>query len=170
MMNIVKQYFDGRRTRVSINGRRLNKNILHGLYLNYLFGRRRNFTGSRSHWLKKIIWVIVALRRTVVANNRPSQDYNHTDDLFQSRYVTSRYKPFSWWKSCLTLFPRLKERIMGMILLIQLLEFVFVGINMFWARLTLVLSPTHTRFSPSCKPRVKMSSEKDPKLILCPRT
>ena len=40
-MNIVKQYFDGRRTLVSINGRRLKKNILHGLYLNYLFGRRR---------------------------------------------------------------------------------------------------------------------------------
>ena len=73
-------------------------------------------------WLKKIIWVIGVLRRTVVSdwrfdnlcrshlqtqvasarvvetsvtNNSPSQDSNHPDDLFQSRYVTPEFKPFS---------------------------------------------------------------------------
>ena len=32
---------------------------------------------------------------TSVANNSPSQDSNHPDDLFQSRYVTPGFKPFS---------------------------------------------------------------------------
>ena len=85
-------------------------------------------------WLKKIIWVIGVLRRTVVIdwrcdnlcgshlqsqvvvlvswkfknpgerfetsvnNNSPSQDSNHPDDLFQSRYVTPGFKPFSYDK------------------------------------------------------------------------
>ena len=31
-----------------------------------------------------------------VANNSPSQDSNDPDDLFQSRYVTPRFKPFSY--------------------------------------------------------------------------
>ena len=31
-----------------------------------------------------------------VANNSPSQDSNHPDDLFQSRYVTPGFKPFSY--------------------------------------------------------------------------
>ena len=30
---------------------------------------------------------------TPVANNSPSQDSNHPDDLFQSRYVTPGFKP-----------------------------------------------------------------------------
>ena len=34
-----------------------------------------------------------------VANNSPSQDSNHPDDLFQSRYVTPGFKPFSYCKS-----------------------------------------------------------------------
>ena len=29
-----------------------------------------------------------------VTNNSLSQDSNHPDDLFQSRYVTPRFKPF----------------------------------------------------------------------------
>ena len=33
--------------------------------------------------------------KTSVANNSPSQDSNHPDDLFQSRYVTPGFKPFS---------------------------------------------------------------------------
>ena len=33
---------------------------------------------------------------TSVTNNSPSQDSNHPDDLFQSRYVTPRFKPFSY--------------------------------------------------------------------------
>ena len=33
---------------------------------------------------------------TSVTNNRPSQDSNHPDDLFQSRYVTPGFKPFSY--------------------------------------------------------------------------
>ena len=31
-----------------------------------------------------------------VTNNSPSQDFNHPDDLFQSRYVTPGFKPFSY--------------------------------------------------------------------------
>ena len=33
---------------------------------------------------------------TSVPNNSPSQDSNHPDDLFQSRYVTPGFKPFSY--------------------------------------------------------------------------
>ena len=33
---------------------------------------------------------------TSVNNNSPSQDSNHPDDLFQSRYVTPGFKPFSY--------------------------------------------------------------------------
>ena len=40
---------------------------------------------------------------TSVNNNSPSQDSYHPDDLFQSRYATPGFKPFSyydvWWKS-----------------------------------------------------------------------
>ena len=45
--------------------------------------------------IEKIIWMIGVLRRTVV-NNSLSQDSNHPDDLFQSRYVTPGFKPFSY--------------------------------------------------------------------------
>ena len=31
---------------------------------------------------------------TSVTNNSPSQDSNHPDDLFQSRYLTPGFKPF----------------------------------------------------------------------------
>ena len=34
---------------------------------------------------------------TSVTNNSPSQDSNHPDDLFQSRYLTSGFKPFSYF-------------------------------------------------------------------------
>ena len=33
---------------------------------------------------------------TSVNNNSPSQDSNHPDGLFQSRYVTPGFKPFSY--------------------------------------------------------------------------
>ena len=33
----------------------------------------------------------------VVANNSPSQDSNHPDDHFQSRYLTPGFKPFSYF-------------------------------------------------------------------------
>ena len=32
--------------------------------------------------------------QTSVTNNSPSQDSNHPDDLFQSRYVIPGFKPF----------------------------------------------------------------------------
>ena len=32
----------------------------------------------------------------VIANNSPSQAFNHPDDLSQSRYVTPGFKPFSY--------------------------------------------------------------------------
>ena len=41
---------------------------------------------------------------TSVTNNSPSQDSNHPEDLFQSRYVTPGFKPFSSyyysWSAC----------------------------------------------------------------------
>ena len=37
-----------------------------------------------------------------VTNNSPSQDSNHPYDLFQSRYVTPGFKPFSYRISCST--------------------------------------------------------------------
>ena len=47
-------------------------------------------------------YIIVTLKmafaqvvETSVNNNSPSQDSNHPDDLFQSRYVTPGFKPFS---------------------------------------------------------------------------
>ena len=36
------------------------------------------------------------LGETSVTNNSPSQDFNHPDDLFQSRYATPGFKPFSY--------------------------------------------------------------------------
>ena len=33
---------------------------------------------------------------TSVTNNSPSQDSYHPDDLFQSRYATPGFKPFSY--------------------------------------------------------------------------
>ena len=33
---------------------------------------------------------------TSVTNNSPSQDSSHPDGLFQSRYVTPGFKPFSY--------------------------------------------------------------------------
>ena len=33
---------------------------------------------------------------TSVTNNSPSQDSNHPEDLFHSRYVTPWFKPFSY--------------------------------------------------------------------------
>ena len=35
-----------------------------------------------------------------ITNNRPSQDSNHPDDLFQLRYVTPGFKPFSYQFLC----------------------------------------------------------------------
>ena len=65
----------------------------------------RKWFESRSNipWLKKIIWLLKPSSEskdsedgfpaspqfveTSVANNSPSQDSNHPDDLFQSRYI-----------------------------------------------------------------------------------
>ena len=40
---------------------------------------------------------------TSVTNNSPSQDSYHPDDLFQSRYATPGFKPFSYLRSLGTL-------------------------------------------------------------------
>ena len=37
---------------------------------------------------------------TSVTNNSPSRDSNHPYDLFQSRYLTPGFKPFSYRISC----------------------------------------------------------------------
>ena len=39
--------------------------------------------------------MIGVLRKTVVSDNSPSQDSYHPDDLFQSKYATPGFKPFS---------------------------------------------------------------------------
>ena len=36
---------------------------------------------------------------TSVTNNSPSQDSYHPDDLFQSRYATPGFKPFSYLRA-----------------------------------------------------------------------
>ena len=41
---------------------------------------------------------------TSVTNNSPSQDSNHPDDLFQSRYVTPGLQPFSYNYTAESLF------------------------------------------------------------------
>ena len=68
-------------------------------------------------WLKKIIWVIGVLRRTVVSdnntnntNNSPSQDSHHPDDLSQSRYVTPGFKPFSYFLNILFIEMNARSR------------------------------------------------------------
>ena len=40
------------------------------------------------------MWRLVV--KTSVTNNSPSQDSNHPDDLFQSRYVTPGFKSYSY--------------------------------------------------------------------------
>ena len=52
----------------------------------------------KSHLTLKIASAYVV--KTSVANNSPSQDSNHSDDLFQSRYVTPGFKPFSCYDYC----------------------------------------------------------------------
>ena len=39
---------------------------------------------------------------TSVTNSSPFQDSNHQDDLFQSRYVTPGFKPFSYERYTVT--------------------------------------------------------------------
>ena len=37
-----------------------------------------------------------AVLETSVPNDSPSQDSDHPDDIFQSRYVSPEFKPFSY--------------------------------------------------------------------------
>ena len=46
---------------------------------------------------------------TSLTNNSPSQDSYHPDDLFQSRYATPGFKPFSYYTS-VALFEELGDR------------------------------------------------------------
>ena len=48
---------------------------------------------------------------TSVANNSPSQNSNHPDDLFQSRYVTPGFKPFSYYAFCLQTRMLMKQNV-----------------------------------------------------------
>ena len=52
----------------------------------------------KSHLTLKIASAYVV--KTSIANNSPSQDSNHSDDLFQSRYVTPGFKPFYCYDYC----------------------------------------------------------------------
>lgn len=72
---------------------------------------RQHLEFNVTHTLKMVIWVIGVLRRTVVgdwrfdnlsrshlqSNNSPSQDSNQPDNLFQSLYVSSGCKLFSYY-------------------------------------------------------------------------
>ena len=44
---------------------------------------------------------------TSVANNSPSQDSSHTDDLFQCGHVTPGFKPFSYDSKLFSISPLL---------------------------------------------------------------
>ena len=46
---------------------------------------------------------------TSVANDSSSQNSNHPDDLFQSRYVTPGFKPFSYFLKTFTTSKRLSS-------------------------------------------------------------
>ena len=54
---------------------------------------RDSLCGSHLQTLKMASAQVV---ETSVNNNSPSHDSNHPDDLFQSRYVTPGFKPFSY--------------------------------------------------------------------------
>ena len=55
---------------------------------------------------------------TSVPNNSPSQDSNHPDDLFQSRYVTPGFKPFSSY------YLKWKEKALTCLCLCSVLEHI----------------------------------------------
>ena len=46
--------------------------------------------------VKKMKMASAQVVETSVTNNSPSQDSYHPDDLFQSRYATPGFKPFSY--------------------------------------------------------------------------
>ena len=50
---------------------------------------------------------------TSVTNNSPSQDSYHPDDLFQSRYATPGFKPFSYdpWTSMYWFYTRKENKL-----------------------------------------------------------
>ena len=50
---------------------------------------------KRGHETIERFFSIRFVTETSVANNSPSQDSSHPSDLFQSRYVTPEFKPFS---------------------------------------------------------------------------
>ena len=53
----------------------------------------------RVGYRKTITWHLASAQvvETSVTNNSLSQYSNHPDDLFQSRYVTPEFRPFSYW-------------------------------------------------------------------------
>ena len=70
-------------------------------FLNWKYSRKWFEPRSNIPWLKKFIWVIGALRRTVVSDWRfdnlehihnSSQGSNHPDDLFQSKYESIQFR------------------------------------------------------------------------------
>jgi len=66
------------------------------------FGNSVNFDGKRSSGcLQSREGLLLATDVSTtcaeaITNNRPSQDPNHPDDPFQSRYVTPGFKPLSY--------------------------------------------------------------------------
>ena len=62
---------------------------------------------------------------TSVTNNSPSQDSYHPDDLFQSRYATPGFKPFSYLKYHI----RFKVLSKGTHFLIQIMTFYSIVLS-----------------------------------------
>ena len=59
--------------------------------------------------------MIGVLRRTVVSDNSLSQDSYQPDDLFQSRYATPGFKPFSYIVTfLLSVFFSFRPRVLSM--------------------------------------------------------
>ena len=65
---------------------------------------------------------------TSVNNNSPSQDSNHADDLFQSRYVTPGCKPFSY------LMLSFLQKMINLLLEIRVLEIHVLEIRVLQSR------------------------------------
>ena len=58
----------------------------------------KSLTSSESSLHLTLKMASAQVVETSVTNNSPSQDSSHPDDLFQSRYVTPEFKPFSYLK------------------------------------------------------------------------
>ena len=62
-------------------------------------GDRYRLLSTIEHYHLTLKMASAQVVETSVTNNSPSQDSYHPDDLFQSRYATPGFKPFSYLSS-----------------------------------------------------------------------